>query len=432
MTMKTLKIFAASLLAVASLSVASATTLKITGSTAFRKAMYSSVYAQLAGGGTVQAFYVGSSLAGANQATFTNGTDVVQCCMAGSVGGVNWIVNDTPAATAPGANTSQAWVGLASNAANLTNGSTGWATVGLDGSNAVTGGTASGSGTGTVAAVAWDAASKADISMSDSYQGSTPYSPALTGTTLADVGGGVGVVTFVWAKGQQPANVSSAAYARLTNVTLLGSQNLLANGIAPLSMFTGNSADATTDVVLVGRDNDSGTRLGTFAETGFGGVDSSAVQYKAYATADQSIDVGITSGTLTIDHVTVVGPLAGYPSGGQVKKVLQSAFAGSPLDDNGNPFILVAYLGTGDTPGSSLELTYNGVNTNNAGNVAYGAATFWTLEHMLYKSTLASAQKTIANGIATQMTNTYAPLSGLLLGSLHVSRGVEGGVVSPN
>ena len=421
--MKTFKILAASLLALAVINVASATTLKITGSTAFRRALYASVVNQL-GSGTVKVAYVGSSLGGANQATFTNGTDTIQCCMAGSVGGVNWIVNNVNVATSIGGNTAQAWISLSSNGGSAT-----WATASVAGSApyAVSGGTQN----ATVASATFDAASAADVAMSDSYQDSTAFSSAATGITLNDVNGGVGVVTFVWAKGTNHPDVAAASYNRLTNMTTLGAQNLIANGIAPLAAFTGNDSDLGIDVVLVGRDNDSGTRLAAFAETATGDVNTNAVQYKAFDGAGGTgNDVGTVGAAGPILSLVQTSGTGGYASGGNVKNVLLKSITAGTHDANGNPFVLVGYLGTGDTPGAGQELTYNGVaNTNNG--VMRGADTFWTLEHMLYKSTLAAAKATLADSCASGMTATYAPASGVLVGSMQVVRSQEGAVVNP-
>ncbi|WP_438483361.1 hypothetical protein [Oleiharenicola lentus] len=423
--MKLFKTLAASLLAVACLNMASAATIKISGSSAFRRALFASVINHL-GSGSVKALYVGSALNGANQVIFTNGTDTVQVCLAGSVGGVNWIVNNVNAATSIGGNTAQAWLSTTSN-----NGSATWATASVASTApyAVTGGTSTtavGSGT-----VAFEAAAAPTVVMSDSYQDSTAFSSSNTGVTLTDVSGGVGVVTFVWAKGTKHPSVAQASYDRLTNISSLLTQNLVANGIAPLAMFTGNDSDLGVDVVLVGRDNDSGTRLAAFAETVTGDVNTPAAQYRAFDASN--VDVGPNSGAGSINSLALaagVNGSGGYSSGGHVKAVLQKAILSTATNANGNRFILVGYLGTGDTPGAAQELTYNGV-PNTVNGVLRGSNTFWTLQHMYYRSDLASGPAALADVIGQGMADTYAVASGTLLANMNVVRSVEGGVVNP-
>ena len=63
----------------------------------------------------------------------------------------------------------------------------------------------------------------------------------------------------------------------------------------------------------------------------------------------------------------------------------------------------------------------------------YGQYTFWTNEHMYYNGdTIDGNVQTIADGINTLINSTYATSAGgLLVGSMHVSRGAEGAVVTP-
>lgn len=414
--MKLLKSLALGALALAAVSVASATTVKVTGSTAFRNALYASVINQL-GSGTVKAAFIGSSLSGSNQVIFTNGTDTVQCCMAGSVGGVNWVVNDVNVATSVGGNTAQAWL------SSTTGGGSGsWATaaIGAGPGFAITGGTAQGSPT-------YEAANKADFCMSDSLQDSTPFDSATTGIAMTQAqGSGLGVVQFIMAKGTKHPSIPQARYDALTNVSGLAFQNLAASGIVPLSAFTGVAADNAYNVVLIGRDNDSGTRLATTFETGLGGVDTSMSQYRAF---DGANDVGSGSG-VTVKTLTLVGPTSGYASGGHVKKVLNAAVDGTSLV-GGKPFIIVGYVGTGDKPTAAAQiLTYAG-NAQTDTATKYGQYTFWTYEQAYYKTTDA-AKIGIIEAIAGDILGSKATASaGVLLSDMQCARGSEGSVVNP-
>ncbi len=434
--MKLIKTLALGALALAVASVASAATLKITGSSAFRKALYDSILAS----GYTKAAYVGSSLNGSNQAIFFNGTDYIQTCIAGSVGGVKWVSTNENAATSPTASKAISWINPTGGAA--------WATptIGASPTYTITGGTQLATSQSAAALSTWEGAgvgpgALADVTMSDSYQDSTAYSAAATGQTLTDVLGGVGVVPFVFAKGMKHASVTQTQYDRFTNVSALAFQNLAAGGVASLQTFTGNAADANVDVVLTGRDNDSGTRLATNFETAYGNVDTYMFQYQPFA---GSTDAGSATG-LTINSFTAFNlgtGQAGYASGGSVKNVLLNSVTGN--SPNGNPYIILGYLGEGDSPtpgvtaaplGAGQELTYNGATFgSDLYSVQNAAYTFWTVEHMYYRTDLATAKKTLAGTIATALHNTYATAyaSGVLLPTMNCSRASEGTVVNPN
>ncbi len=421
--MKLLKSIALGALALAAVSVASATTVKVTGSTAFRKALYASIINQL-GSGTVKVAYIGSALNGANQATFTNGTDTVQCAMAGSVGGINWVVNDVNVATSIGGNTAQAWIKESVAAAGAT------AAIGAGPGFTITGGTGQSSVANFLIAnpAGFDAASIADFCMSDSLQDSTPYDSASTGITLTQAqGGGLGVVQFLMAKGKLRTGADAAftaAYARLTNISALGFQNLSNLGAVPLSFFTGVDTDSAYNVVLVGRDNDSGTRLATTFETGIGSVDTPMSQFRAF---DGANDVGSGTGT-TVKTMTGVGATAGYSSGGHVKKVLDAAVDATAVF-GGKPFIVVAYVGTGDAPTDSTQrLTYQGVAQSDLATKA-GQYTFWTYQQAYYKITDAAKISIIEAVAGNILTSKATAAAGILLGDMTVSRGAEGTVV---
>lgn len=410
--MKLIKLLAVGAIAAASLSVASATTVRVTGSTAYRKALYAAIVNQL--GSSTKAAYIGTVLNGANQATFSNGTDAVQACMAGSVGGINWVVNGVNVATSIGGDTTKAWITVAS--ANSGAAAT------LSGGQA-TGGTAY-----TTATASFDAAGIADFTMSDSLQDSSPYSSTATGVTLVQAAGdSVGVVPFVFAKGKAD-NIPAASNTAFNNVSFTQFQVLASAGNLPLSFFTGISTDTAYRVALVGRDNDSGTRLGTAYETAFGDVNTAIKQYKAQDAANN--DVGLAAGT--IDHLVASFGTAGYASGGQVKQVLNDSLAAGAKIAN-KPFIMLGYVGTGDVPSAASQiLTYNGV-VESTSSVQYGQYTFWTYEQAYYLPTLDAGKSAIVEAIAGDIQSTFATSAGgILLGTMQASRSSEGSQVTPN
>jgi hypothetical protein len=445
--MKKIKLLlTAGFLALGIVSTASAaTTLKITGSTAFRKALYAAIINKL-GNGTVKVAYVASAsgLGSANQATFvsSDGNTIVQCCMAGSVGGVHWNGHNPPINPATAIDGSGNPVG--SNVAWISA-----ATVASSGATASTSGDpaviAGGAYLGTQSGVAtstWDPAAPANVDMSDSYQDSTPYSEFAAGMdalTEGNSGNLPGVVAFTWAKSLDYANVDSAApggYGRFTNMTPLGFQNLEAEGIAPLSIFTGVASDSAVDVVLTGRDFDSGTRLCTMAESFgspvLGPVDTAAVQY--FGLNASNGDVGLTGTGPTTHLQAFATETEGYSSGGSVKNLLLASIASGSVDANGKPFILVAYLGLSDNPSTAQDLTHDGYAYSPAA-IEAGQYTYWTYEHMYYDlataGRISSAQQGVADSIDALMNSTYADVSGVNINSMNCDRfGPEGTVVN--
>lgn len=421
--MKLLKTLAVGAIALACVGSSYATTVKVTGSSAFRKALYAAIINQLGGGNpaSVKVAYVGSSgLSGANQAVFTNGTDYVQACIAGSVGGVKWIVNGQNVATVAdfdstyAAKTATAWL-------KTSNADTGSApTIGAAPGYALGGGTVVSATTTTC-----EAAAPADFAMSDSLQDSTPYDSSSTGVALVQAtGANLGVVQFVFAKGKADNVPSASAF---TNMTALGFQNLATQGVEKLSAFTGVASDDAYLVALVGRDNDSGTRLGTAFETGFGNVNTAIKQYRALDAA--LIDVGSGTGAGSINSLAASFGVTGYSSGGHVKNVLNASLV-STAKISGKPFIVVAYIGTGDKPTvASQVLTYNGVAQSDAAT-QNGQYTFWTYEQAYYKDTLDTTKAAIVELIAGDIANTYAPAAGgVLMSTMKADRAGEGQAV---
>jgi len=435
--MKLVKSLAIGALALASISSSFATTVKVTGSTAYRKALYAGIIQQLGGATAVKAAYIGSSLAGANQAIFTNGTDTVISCMAGSVGGIDWVSNGGNVATVAPFNgatyvakTATAWL----DASNLT--AAAFGNVTLDGTNAISGG-----GLALTSPV-YSAASTADFTMSDSLQSSTPADDQVNTLTQA-TGEAVGVVEFMFAKGDSANVDATSSYARFTNMTSLGFQNLVANGTVPMAAFTGDPADKTTLVALVGRDNDSGTRLAAAFETGLNDVNFAMNQFLAQDSSGN--DVGIAGSGTIAKLVPAADVLSGYSSGGQVKACLNAPVSSSATIKIGKnfvakKFVLVGYVGTGDKPtvaptggvaASEKFLSYNGVAWDSTGlKTQLGQYTFWTYEQAYYLPTLDSAKQILVDAIVTAIKPLAPAANGVTISSMQASRLSEGAVVN--
>jgi hypothetical protein len=227
-------------------------------------------------------------------------------------------------------------------------------------------------------------------------------------------------------------------------MTAQGFKALAPSGVASLELFTGVATDSAYDVVLVGRDNDSGTRLGTFYETAYGNDTTKASQF--FAQDASNVDVGTNTGAGNIDHVVLAASVAdpapnfqGYSSGGYVKAVLNKTCGAitSPAPRS-KPCIIVAYVSISDLPSAGLALKYSGF-TQSTSTAVTGQYTFWTDEHMYWNPApssgvaITSDQITLAQALADLVRSTYAPSAGgIKPGDMLVSRTAEGQPVTVN
>lgn len=264
----------------------------------------------------------------------------------------------------------------------------------------------------------YDAPVTADIAMSDGFQSST----AFTSPTLLDHI--VGVIPFQWVR-----NVGSPS--TMSNMTDLVAQALLGAGQIPLSQVTGLNADESTPVTAVGRDEDSGSRLNTFAETGFG-IFSAPFQYQVLVSGTPGPSGTITNvipyPSNTVNGVNYPVGHSGYSSGGTIAGVM-----GTPGSFAATGGWLISYLGINDAAtavaNGAATMTHNGVAYSTTG-VQEGEYTFWGYEHLLYRSSLSGNPQTVANQLVTQIHDVDAVQSGLLVTSMNVGRTVEGGVIT--
>lgn len=418
--MKHKKSFTAALIALGIISSASAVTtneVHVTGSTAFRGNFFTA--ATTAGGIFDTA---GTALNGA-----TSGSG--QVTFVGNIGGVpyalecSWTGSEAGIANVDGVST-LANPGLPNSgfgAANLPGATTTFPKI--DGT--------SGGFTGV-----------GDLTMADTSQAVSltkpPAHPALHDYGI------VGVVTFVWEKGKNstgnPASTDAgdAAWGRLVNVTQ--PQMLVALGSTVNANFlTGNAADNTIPVAMIGRNAGSGTRVNTLLDTQYG-VGSSVSQFAlnstysgsgvltytvvpnnqaaTYPSVASSL-ANTTSYTTTPNFVSVADD--GYESGGGVSQCLS-------CDCSGSEVITLGYLGLGDAkaardgkaasgtnpaqPGGAVFLTLDGLAYNDAA-VVNGTYSFWGHEH-LYGN---SGHTTIIDNAAAKIKSGVAAVGGLGTGS---------------
>lgn len=242
-----------------------------------------------------------------------------------------------------------------------------------------------------------------EIGFSDVFQSST----AFTTNPLVDEAS-VAVLPFLFMK-------NDGAPAALTNVTPNQFRALFtALGEAPLSLFTGNAAHASTTVFATGRNNESGTRITVQAETGTG-VFAQLAQYQ---------------GTGDPATLSFVGN-GGYPSGGNVATLLGATLpAGSAL---------IGYLGVSDgataATNGATYLTYNGVSYSED-SVRNGQYSMWGYLHQFSMNISAAAlgdtgtTQDFYDDLKAALIST--PGSGTIgIETMNVERSADGATITP-
>jgi hypothetical protein len=239
------------------------------------------------------------------------------------------------------------------------------------------------------------------------------------------------------------------------NISAETAQALFQSGNVPLSYFTGNRADATNGVWLIGRDAAAGARLAATITSGFGGL----AQVHQYVVTNSG---GVTALALSPAAV-VLGISEPIGNGGYASASSQQAAATNILPANvqvdlsgtGNytnsPYsgtnYLIQYNGYANSVGVTnksgapalLPLSYNG-NAASTNGVVSGSYSFWTYEHLYITPTKAPANAlAIAQGIASyiwgkssQQLSAAAGPGYLNIQDLGVSRTTDGGPVVIN
>jgi hypothetical protein len=285
----------------------------------------------------------------------------------------------------------------------------------------------------------------ADLSFCDVAQSATPY-PTGAVNELSSVDGvnssygeGVAVVPFCWA-------ASADAAAKVKNVTPYILNDIYPLGNMPLSYFTGVATDSPTNVVLIGRTNDSGTRITAQLTDGLPTASFDPAQgIKQYAVGGIA---GLNAGTFTGTYSLLTGfagsGFAGYSSGGSVAKALNVSGAGYGVG-------YVAFSDAGSLLNGALPINFEGVSPFvgsswtanvtawNFGGIENGSYYFWSYEH-LYESSLISSPSFINNEFGPDLINALEyeivhPQSGQiqtadLIGNLNVHKNNDGGDVA--
>lgn len=421
--MKSSRFILASLLALGSAGMASAqTVIHITGSTSFRAAAYAAIEGILESGFT--GAYTGTgSIGSANQAIFkgtaTNGTSVViKTSFSGGIGGIIVLTQNLPVPDSA-IGVSGGWL---SNAELPASGVT-------DGANASD----------------IDTATTADATFSETFQTSTTFtSPALTGAN-GYANGIVAVSPYEWVLGNYAPGTPPAAFTNVTSELAVAALN----SVAALSQVTGNTADETTNIQVVGRDSDSGTRFETFAETGFGAF-TAPTQYEPIPVGGTTITELLPWQAQKTDGISFPAGTQGFSSGSGVAGALNASGSLTASNPDGTysatGSVLIGYLGVADAESASQKTATNPNGTGNGTALAFNGVTYsaaaveqglyplWAYEHVYYRSAYTgTAGGDVVDLIAAQIHNIAADTtdSGILISSMEVSRPNEGGPITP-
>jgi hypothetical protein len=347
----------------------------ITGSTAGRSAVHQSILAVLNNETYV---YNGSNFNGAGRVLFRGDLGatpvVVRTAWSGSAAGVRdvaqnnssvWFINNTAAGASP-----------------------------LNG-----GVISTGDGVNTTTNLAQDVA---EIAFSDVFQSSTIYTSPVLSDDFA------GIIPFkFYTSPDAPTNV--------VNMWPNVAQKIWGTGFVPVALLTGNSGDTNKFAFATGRDPESGTRITTMAEIGYG-VFNNVQQYQPTIVSN-----AVTALALWPAGTYVEGN-GGYSSGSSVK----TAVSATPAFSNNKG--LISYLGSSDWTTNSRELTYNGVSYSSE-NVIQGKYTFWGYLHQMKQTSLSGTALTFYNSLLTQV---QSDVSWLVRNSqMQVSRAADGGLISP-
>jgi len=384
-----------------------ATIVHFTGSTAFRAETTQAIIKVLGGASATFAFNQNATntatIKNASQAIIYNSgqTIIAETSWSGSVAGLQALTAGTAITTFLSNTTYNPVTGTVK------------ATAGTLSGNVYTGGTSIPSGTAV-----FEAGIAPDVALADNFAGEVVG----LNTSHLSPDNQVGVVVFTWVR-----NVG--APTDIANVTSALAQTIFSLGAVPESNFNGNSA-STTNVFVVGRDNLSGSRYVTFAETGFG-INNFPSQNEVTANA---------AGT-AVASINPVSGATGYSSGGLVAAALNLPGSDAAGVGGAGPGWLIAYLSTSDAQSvnsGNNNITYNGVPATSAGtiitaNITQGVYSLWGYEHFNTLTTLAGVAATTATSVATQLTNTDAADfgAGVLIGSMAVSRTGDGQPIVP-
>jgi hypothetical protein len=427
--MKTLKALAFGLLALAAApSLSAQSNIVITGSSAYRPAVHRAIYNLLAANGAVKCAFVGTGtdILGSNATSFTgtyNGGAVrIKTSWSGSAAGIQTVAQTSPSNGLVGVFTDA----TADSGTTVTMTGSGNSSLLIGGLNNQT----DPRSLGTAPATA-----RPDIALADNTQDSTLFTGTYLGKTYAALTPGYTTGSFTYVGIVPFKFIASATAGAGFNATPQFVRALFALGFAPKSLATGLTADQGILAVAAGRDPDSGTRITTLAETGYG-IQQPVVQYKPSVSAGSITTIAKYAAT-TINGVPVALGNSGESSGGTLAGFFGNTGPTATALNNAlgtavsSPGFLVSYVSNGDAATAiglgGKELTYNGVTSSNTA-IFEGQYTFWAYEQLYVRST-AGIVGSFANALGGNIDSTTASIFSV---SMNVSRQTDGGVVGSN
>jgi hypothetical protein len=211
---------------------------------------------------------------------------------------------------------------------------------------------------------------EADLAQADTSQ-SISWTPNTGGQTALHDFGVEGIVTFTVSRNYQPN--ASSSWTNCSNITLPQLNVLLSSGWLPASFISGNPTDSVSTVYLVGRNLGSGTRMNVLGDS----------QYGAHKAVQQySIGFGIEAPQSThVDSLVLTNEGDnGYESGGDVAKALgiwntNTATGSCQQADpfhGGNNWFALGYV----SPSDALS-TGNGTSSGGFGNAVACPTNDW-------------------------------------------------------
>jgi len=280
-----------------------------------------------------------------------------------------------------------------------------------------------------------------DFCLTDAYQSST----AFVGGSNVDLNDNiVAIAAFKWVASKGfPLNGGSNQVSKYSvEPNFIG--GLFSAGRAPLSFMTGNASDHNVIIFAVGRNPDSGTRITALADSGYGAL-KLVKQYQAVpelTTAGGSVTQHQLYPVETIAGLsTIAAGNSGQASGGTLANYMSVTLPTSGLSGmNGSATYSAAYyltyLGLGDaataTNGTNLgvELAYKGVNYSPTA-LREGTYTFWGYEHIMDRGDIdGTSAGDLRDAMISSITNPATDISSVGFHddtNMHVKRTQDGG-----
>jgi len=225
--------------------------------------------------------------------------------------------------------------------------------------------------------------------------------PALT------TGTNVAVITFAWVR-----NPGLWTGSNLTDAMI----RKALQGACKRAVFSGNASDTNDFVYVSGRDNQSGTRVNQFGESGYG-IFNFPNQIEMDSSGNM-LDLDPPNGTYAGDF--------GFSSGGTLAGTLGANTTAKPdLYNGATGYSVIAMLSRGDAntaiANGAIELTVNGVAQSSA-NVKEGTFNYWGNEYIYQKIAASSEAQAAYNRLVISIPNDVNGTTAIKLSDMHCVR----------